>query len=74
MTLERHTMNVTSVSFHSEGKWLVTGSEDGTIIIWDLRCVPSNLVSFQTMTRQRPETPILTERTTTRPQVGSLFC
>lgn len=32
-------MNVTSVSFHSEGKWLVTGSEDGTIKIWDLRYV-----------------------------------
>lgn len=32
-------MNVTSVSFHSEGKWLVTGSEDGTIKIWDLRFV-----------------------------------
>jgi len=30
-------MNVTAVSFHNEGKWLVTGSEDGTIRIWDLR-------------------------------------
>jgi G protein beta subunit-like protein len=36
-TFEGHTMNVTSVSFHSEGKWLVTGSEDSTIRIWDLR-------------------------------------
>lgn len=32
-------MNVTSVCFHSQGKWLVTGSEDGTIKIWDLRFV-----------------------------------
>ncbi|GAB1517205.1 TOR complex subunit lst8 [Rhizoctonia solani] len=34
---EGHKGNVTSVSFHSEGKWVVTGSEDGTIRIWDLR-------------------------------------
>lgn len=39
VTFEGHTMNVTSISFHSEGKWLVTGSEDGTIKIWDLRYV-----------------------------------
>ncbi|KAF8831717.1 hypothetical protein HHX47_DHR1001000 [Lentinula edodes] len=39
ITFEGHSRNVTSVSFHSEGKWLVTGSEDGTIKIWDLRCL-----------------------------------
>ncbi|KAI5122908.1 hypothetical protein M0805_007586 [Coniferiporia weirii] len=32
-----HTGNVTAVSFHLEGKWVVTGSEDGTIKVWDLR-------------------------------------
>jgi G protein beta subunit-like protein len=37
VVFEGHTQNVTSVSFHSEGKWVVTGSEDGTIRIWDLR-------------------------------------
>jgi len=37
ITFEGHTMNITSLSFHSEGKWLVTGSEDGMIKIWDLR-------------------------------------
>jgi len=35
--LDGHTMNVTAVCFHSEGKWLVSGSEDGSIRIWDLR-------------------------------------
>jgi len=37
LIFEGHTNNVTAVSFHLEGKWLVTGSEDGTIKIWDLR-------------------------------------
>ncbi|TDL27307.1 WD40 repeat-like protein [Rickenella mellea] len=37
IVFEGHTGNVTAVSFHLEGKWLVTGSEDGTIKIWDLR-------------------------------------
>lgn len=37
MTLEGHGANVTSVCFHSEGKWLVTASEDQSVCIWDLR-------------------------------------
>lgn len=34
-----HTSNVTAVGFQKDGKWMYTGSEDGTIKIWDLRCV-----------------------------------
>lgn len=36
-TFEGHNGNVTSVAWHCEGKWLVTGSEDGTLKIWDTR-------------------------------------
>ena len=36
-TFEGHTGNVTSVAWHCDGKWLVSGSEDGTLRIWDTR-------------------------------------
>eukprot|EP00936_MAST-01D_sp_MAST-1D-sp1_P000791 g791.t1 len=32
-----HTSNVTAVGFQKDGKWMFTGSEDGTIKVWDLR-------------------------------------
>jgi G protein beta subunit-like protein len=35
--LEGHVNNITSIAFNAEGKWIVSGSEDGTVKIWDLR-------------------------------------
>jgi G protein beta subunit-like protein len=37
MSFDGHTTNVTSLGFQREGKWMYTGSEDGTVKIWDLR-------------------------------------
>ena len=36
-TFDGHTGNVTSLAWHADAKWLATGSEDGTLKIWDLR-------------------------------------
>ncbi len=33
-----HTGNITVVGFQKDAKWMYTGSEDGTVKIWDLRC------------------------------------
>lgn len=35
--LEGHTGNVTSVGFEQDARWIYTGSEDGTVRLWDLR-------------------------------------
>lgn len=35
---EGHTSSVTAVGFQKDGKWIYTGSEDGTVKIWDMRC------------------------------------
>ncbi|KAF9532315.1 WD40 repeat-like protein [Crepidotus variabilis] len=43
LVLDKHTNNVTSIAFNSEGQWLASGSEDSTIRIWDLRS-PGNIV------------------------------
>ncbi|MCO5609716.1 hypothetical protein L7F22_063948 [Adiantum nelumboides] len=34
---DAHSSNVTAVGFQCEGKWMYSGSEDGTVKIWDLR-------------------------------------
>ncbi len=36
-TFAGHTSNVTSVGFPKNAKWMFTGSEDGSVKIWDLR-------------------------------------
>ena len=35
--LEGHSGNVTAVGFQKDSRWLYSGSEDGTVKIWDLR-------------------------------------
>jgi WD40 repeat protein len=76
--LEGHKSNVTFVSFHSDGKWLVAGSEDSTIKVWDLLCVmidlnpcliPDNTFHVtvphfftELITIRHPVTPTLSER------------
>lgn len=36
-TFEGHTNNVTAVGFERDGRWMYSGSEDGTVKVWDLR-------------------------------------
>eukprot|EP00744_Colponema_vietnamica_P007153 GILI01010327.1.p1 GENE.GILI01010327.1~~GILI01010327.1.p1 ORF type:complete len:307 (-),score=43.26 GILI01010327.1:56-976(-) len=36
-SFDGHTNNVVAVGFHKDGKWMYSGSEDGTVKIWDLR-------------------------------------
>ncbi|KAG6541382.1 hypothetical protein Mapa_017251 [Marchantia paleacea] len=37
LNYDTHTSNVTAVGFQCDGKWMYSGSEDGTVKIWDLR-------------------------------------
>lgn len=36
-SFDGHTNNVTAVGFHKDRKWMFTGSEDGTVKVWDIR-------------------------------------
>jgi G protein beta subunit-like protein len=36
-SFDGHTGNVTAVGFQKDRKWMYTGSEDGTVKIWDFR-------------------------------------
>ncbi|OCF74027.1 G protein beta subunit-like protein [Kwoniella mangroviensis CBS 8886] len=36
-TLEGHTANVVALAYSAMGKWIVTGSEDGSVKVWDTR-------------------------------------
>jgi len=36
-SFDGHTANVTAIGFQKDQKWMYTGSEDGTVKIWDIR-------------------------------------
>jgi len=36
-TFEGHTGNVTALGFYKDSKLMFSGSEDGTVKLWDLR-------------------------------------
>lgn len=37
MSFDGHKNNVTAVGFQCDGRWMFTGSEDGTVKLWDVR-------------------------------------
>jgi len=37
LTCDGHRSSVTSIGFQRDGRWMFSGSEDGTVKIWDLR-------------------------------------
>eukprot|EP00300_Choanocystis_sp_HF-7_P000617 c10515_g1_i1.p1 GENE.c10515_g1_i1~~c10515_g1_i1.p1 ORF type:complete len:341 (+),score=50.23 c10515_g1_i1:35-1024(+) len=37
MSFDGHTGNITSLGFNKDSRWMYTGSEDGTVKVWDTR-------------------------------------
>jgi len=50
-SLDGHTHNVTAVGFQKDTKWMYSGSDDGTLRIWDLRS-PGSARDFGTCQRE----------------------
>eukprot|EP00898_Chlorokybus_atmophyticus_P001747 jgi/Chlat1/2573/Chrsp175S00149 len=59
LSFEGHTSNVTAIGFHSDGNWMYSGSEDGTVKIWDLRCSPSHSCQREFESRAAVNTVVL---------------
>lgn len=47
MSYESHTSNVMAVGFQCDGNWMYSGSEDGTVKIWDLRCLQHSVTTYK---------------------------
>ena len=64
-TLIGHTSDVNSVSFSPEGTTLASGSDDGTILLWDMApyITPSAQVDFSILTTGREVLRVLYEAT-----------
>ena len=51
-TLPPYGKEVRVLAWHSKGRWLASGSDDGTIIIWDIR----NQTQIKKLTQHRDGT------------------
>ena len=65
----QHTRKITSLVFAENSNTLVSGSEDGTILLWDMNEVPLNIEEQNGASQQdHPNAETTTEQQTTTPQ------